>query len=303
MIDLLQNKILGTYAEKYHDKPYLYECIISPDFTHIILKPNLLFVLKYRVHAVDDCVRVIAQSPDSSRYNVISELFRESALDLILTFDPRRRHTHVAVANLPKRGQHVLCIYNIKSRKIMQKTYGPLYQRTQNLVFSPDGDHLAALIVTYIFGASMHPQRFNFQGVMVYSTRKLSLLHKIPSFGTSSLSSVTPAALFPVFSTSGDYIALGSGNGVSVGRVEVYKMPAAMALQSLCRAKLRAFLTTDMVLALPIAQLYKDYILYKPMYDWRLIPYIYAVVCQNCTGIGPMLPAASGRFRPSSGTY
>lgn len=267
VIDMTDGKILGTYVERCHDRPYLYECFISPDYTHFIIKPNLLFVLKSRVHTIDDCIKVIRKGREASRYETSTELFRDAALDLILTFDPRRRHTQAAIANLAKRGQHVLCIYNLKSRKIMQKTYGPQYQRTQNLVFSPDGDHLAALIVTYIFGASMHPQRFNFQGVMVYSAHKLALLHKIPSFGTSAVTSVTPAALFPVFSASGDFVAIGSGSGACVSRVEIYKMPQAVSLQSMCRAKIRTHLSQKQLEDLAIPQIYKDYILFKPMYD------------------------------------
>jgi len=267
LIDITKREILGVYRERFYERAYLYEGFISPDHSHVVLKPNLLFALKFRINAIDDCLKVLTRAPRTSQFEVISEHFRDVALDLIVTFDPRRRHTHIAVANLTKRRQHVLCIYNLKKYKIVQKTFGPQYQRTQNLTFSPDGDFLAALTVTYIFGTSMSPQRFNFQGVMVYSTQVLSLLHCIPSFGTSSVDSLTPASLFPTFSNTGNFIAFGSGSGAAVTRVEVYKMPAALNLQSLCRAKFRLNFTARQIEHFTMSQQTRDFINYKPLYD------------------------------------
>ncbi len=270
MVDLVTKEVMGKYSEPYQDQPFLCECTISPDLSRFLIKPNLLFVLKFRVEGIDDCVKVVTKDPNSDEYLVTSQLFKDSALDLIMTFDPRYKHTRVAIGNMTKRGQHVLCIYNLKSRKIMQKTYGPQYQKTQNLLFSPDGEYLAALIVTYILGPNMYPERYNFLGVMVYSTNKITLLHKIQSFGTPSVPTLTPAAVFPCFSRLGDFLAMGSGSGSAITRVEVYKMPPSINLQNLCRVKINQNLSTEEIDNLPILDKYKDFILYRPMEDVEL---------------------------------
>ena len=113
----------------------------------------------------------------------------------------------------------MLCLYNLKTRKIVQKTYGPQYQRTQNLVFTQDGDYLGALLVTYTLGPNMFPQRFNFLGVMVYTTDKLQMIHMINCYGLQSTISLMPAAIFPVFSHQGDFLCVASGNGSCINQV------------------------------------------------------------------------------------
>ncbi len=112
----------------------------------------------------------------SGDFELVGELFKETALDLIITFDPRHKNSQVAIGNITKRGQHVLCLYSLKSRKIVQKTYGPQYQRTQNLVFTQDGDYLAALLVTYTLGEQCHAK----------AGRKIFLVIVIPSQAKSS---------------------------------------------------------------------------------------------------------------------
>ena len=276
MVDLNRNIVSGSYKEKYQDQPCLYECYISPDLKRLLLKPNLLYALRFRIQGIDDCVKVLKREDNYNDCSVASVLFKDAGLDLIMTFDPRYRHSRVAIGNMTKRGQHVLCLYSLKSRKIVRKTYGPQYQRAQNLVFSPDGEHLAALIVTYIVGPNLYPQRFNFLGVMVYNTSKLNMLHKIQSYGTSSVPALTPAAVFPQFSQLGDYIAMGSGCGSDITRIEIYRMPRVLNLQNICRYKISQFLSQTEIQNLPIDPQTMDYLLFRPIEDWHvcyLIPH------------------------------
>ena len=231
-------KVESVFHIDHADQPYLWECLISPDLSKLLLKPNLLFALRFRIQSVDDCLKIVCLSPKSCQYETTGELFKESALDLIMCFDPRFKSTRIAIGNICKRGQHVLCLYSLKTRKIVQKTYGPQYQRTQNLAFTPDGDYLAALVVTYILGPNMFPQRFNFLGVMVYSTSDLQMLHMIQCYGTQSVPNLTPAAIFPAFSAHGDFLCMGSGSGGAICRVEIYHMLQRQLLKTCVAGRL-----------------------------------------------------------------
>ena len=265
VVNTTKLKVESVFHIDHADQPYLWECLISPDLSKLLLKPNLLFALRFRIQSVEDCLKIVCLNPKSCQYEATGELFKESALDLIMCFDPRYKNTRIAIGNICKRGQHVLCLYSLKTRKIVQKTYGPQYQRTQNLVFTPDGDYLAALIVTYILGPNMFPQRFNFLGVMVYSTGDLQMLHMIQCYGTQSVPNLTPAAIFPVFSTYGDFLCMGSGSGGGICRVEIYHMPPAPTLKSMCRRKISRYLTEEEINKLLIPNDLKDYLLYKPL--------------------------------------
>ena len=106
-LDMDADEVCGRHVEYFGDQPFLFECYISPDRTTFLLKPNLLFSLKYGVQHVPDVLKVLRPStgkPESS-CQVIQELFRDAAAELILCFDPRYRHTRVAVANVTRRGQ------------------------------------------------------------------------------------------------------------------------------------------------------------------------------------------------------
>ena len=307
LVDLNTDTVMGKYVERYEGKPYLFEGLVSPDLSHFILKPNLLYVLKYGIPCVDDRVRVLqpvyrkpgSTTPDSTTvkhgqsggsilsteqpakqlqrmvghhssvfplYESTSRLFQGQGLDLILAYDPRYKHSKVAIANLTKRTQHVICIYCLKQNRITQKVFGPQFHRTQNLVFSPDGEFLSSLIVTYILGPKMYPQKFDFLCVMIYSTDKLELLHRIKSYGTAGLTCLIPAACFPIFSTDGSRIAVGAGAGSCVNRIEVYNMPVFGSLKNLCRLRICKFVSNEIIENYNLDADLKDYLLYKPSY-------------------------------------
>lgn len=265
VINANELRVKSVFHINHAEQPYLWECLISPDLSKFLLKPNLLFALRFQIQSVEDCLKVFSFNAKTQQFEISAELFRESALDLIMCFDPRYKNTRVAIGNICKRGQHVLCLYSLKTRKIVQKTYGPQYQRTQNLAFTPDGDFLAALLVTYVLGANMFPQRFNFLGVMVYSTSDLQMLHMIQCYGTQSVPTLTPAAIFPVFSDHGDFLCVGSGSGTGICRVEIYHMPPAPTLKSMCRKKITRVLPERTIENLFLTNDLKDYLLYKPI--------------------------------------
>ena len=183
-----------------------------------------------------------------------------------MCFDPRYKNTRIAIGNICKRGQHVLCLYSLKTRKIVQKTYGPQYQRTQNLVFTPDGDYLAALIVTYILGPNMFPQRFNFLGGYgLFNGRPTNASHDSVLWYSECTKPNALQPIFPVFSTYVDFLCMGSGSGGGICRVEIYHMPPAPTLKSMCRRKISRYLTEEEINKLLIPNDLKDYLLYKPL--------------------------------------
>lgn len=267
ILDLDQGKVKGSHVEFFGDQPYLYECYISPDGTRILFKPNLLYSLKYRVQQVDDVLKVLSPAKQNRVYCVAQELFRDAAMDLILAFDPRYKHTRVAVANIQRRNQHVLCIYCLKSQKMLKKSSGPQYQRVQNLSFSPDGEFLATLLVTYSVGPNLYPQKYNFIATKIYDANTLQLLHQIQSFGTSAVSSLIPGAIFPIFSRLGEMLALGSGTGSCINQVDIFGMPPVLKLKHLCRQQIKTYLSDEEIVMLPVSEALRDYLTYRPLED------------------------------------
>ena len=267
IIHLSKSKVIGCFQESYADHPFLWECYISPDATTMLLKPNLMYALKFKVESAEDVLKVIKYDRRQGAFRCTQILFADQAMELILCFDPRYRHSRVAIGNLTKRDRHVLCIYHLQNRKMLSKACAPQYQRIQNISFTPGGDLLACLIVSYVIGASMSPTSFSCLTVLIYYSDNLSLTHKIPSFGTNSLHSLTPAAVFPVFSSNGDYLAMGSGNGGSISRVEVYQVPPVMRLKSLCRRFITTYLNAREIQSLPASSKLIEYLLFRPNED------------------------------------
>ena len=82
-----------------------------------------------------------------------------------------------------------------------------MLQTTHNITFSPDGQFLASLIL----GRSVKDGLFNFPRVVVYSGHDVRMLHAIRMDGLSEVPTLSPAALFPLFSATGTHLAVAYG--------------------------------------------------------------------------------------------
>jgi len=143
---------------------------------------------------------------------VLKTLFENSAVRLFVAFDPRYRSRRVALGNYPgPDGRDVVCLYDLvdESAVAVSSTAAaaPHYQTTHNITFSPDGQYIASLVL----GRSIKDGLFNFPRVIVYSGTDVSVMHIIRTDGLSEVPTLSPAALFPLFSSTGSHLAVAYG--------------------------------------------------------------------------------------------
>jgi len=146
------------------------------------------------------------------RCPVLKTLFENSAVRLFVAFDPRYRSRRVALGNYPgPDGRDVVCLYDLvdESAVAVSSTAAaaPHYQTTHNITFSPDGQYIASLVL----GRSIKDGLFNFPRVIVYSGTDVSVMHIIRTDGLSEVPTLSPAALFPLFSSTGSHLAVAYG--------------------------------------------------------------------------------------------
>jgi len=145
------------------------------------------------------------------RCPVLKTLFDNSAVRLFVAFDPRYRSRRVALGNYPgPDGRDVICLYDLIEESVVAMSSSLTaahYQTTHNITFSPDGQYIASLVL----GRSIKDGLFNFSRVIVYSGTDVSIVHIIRTDGLSEVPTLSPAALFPLFSSTGSHLAVAYG--------------------------------------------------------------------------------------------
>ena len=142
---------------------------------------------------------------------MLKTLFENSAVRLFVAFDPRYRSRRVALGNYPgPDGRDVVCLYDLAEESVIamsSTTTAAHYQTTHNVTFSPDGQYIASLVL----GRSIKDGLFNFPRVIIYSGTDVSVVHIIRTDGLSEVPTLSPAALFPLFSSTGSHLAVAYG--------------------------------------------------------------------------------------------
>ena len=265
-------RVVGTFQEKYNKQPFLWECYISPDASVLLLKPNLNFARKHNLNTEEDALKIIQHDTTNKTYKLIHKMFEKQAQNLIIAFDPRFGYGQVAVANCQEKEKLTLGIYNLNTYAPIKGCSVTQSYMIQNIVFSPGGNLLACLHVAYLKASSSHTH-YNFPSVAVYNSNDISLIHAIPSCGDHTIHNLTPAAVFPVFSKNGSYIAIPTGNGGGithsggVTHVEVYQVPPMLDLKDICRRCITNALTSNQIQSVPISEDLKEYLFFKPTKD------------------------------------
>lgn len=138
------------------------------------------------------------------------------------------------------------------------------YQTTHNILFSPDGRYIVSLIL----GRSIKDGLFNFPKCLVYSSDTLEIIHSIKTLNLSEIPTLSPAAIFPIFSETGDRLAMAFGEPgpfyQQVVGVHIYKVPTPMDLQSLCREVIRKRFDCQDIQHLPLPTVLRSYLTFKP---------------------------------------
>ena len=130
---------------------------------------------------------------------------------LFVAFDPRYRNHRIALGNYPGRdGRDVICLYDLHDDSVIatsDRAAGTYYQTTHNITFSADGQFLASLVL----GRSLKDGLFNFPRVIIYNGSNLSVVHSIRTEYLMEVPTLSPSALFPLFSATGAYLAVPYG--------------------------------------------------------------------------------------------
>jgi len=164
---------------------------------------------------------------------VLKTVFENSAVRLFVAFDPRYRSRRVALGNYPgPDGRDVVCLYDLVDECVIamsSTTTAAHYQTTHNITFSPDGQYVASLVL----GRSIKDGLFNFPRVIVYCGTDVSVVHVIRTDGLSEVPTLSPAALFPLFSSTGSHLAVAYGEqGTFYQQVSVVGISFAVSVTS-----------------------------------------------------------------------
>ncbi len=255
--------VIGVYkVDDLNGKHYLCDCILSPDLSSFIIKPNAMYVLNFCRGEYRNVMKVVSCRRRSCP--VTRTLFHNAAVRPFVAYDPRYKWRRVAVGNFIKHSKDVVCIYDIEREEIVVESNSSHYQTTHNIVFSPDGTYLVSLIL----GRSIKDGLFNFPRVLIYASGDLSVLHVIRTQYLAEVPTLAPAALFPLFSETGTHLAIAYGEQGTfyqqVCGVKVYPVPVLLDLQSLCRLTIRQHYDGQDVNNLPLPNKLKAYLRFQP---------------------------------------
>ena len=264
VVHMKTSTVTGIYKEEISGRHYLCDVIISPDLSTFVLKPNAMYVLNFCRGEYKNVMKVISCKGDNCP--VMSTMFEGSAVRPFVAFDPRYKSRRLAIANYLKTGRDILCIYDLEEGKVILESAPMHYQTTHNIVYSPDGIYIASLIL----GRSVKDGLFNFPRVLVYSSNDLKVLHMIRTSYLAEVPTLSPAALFPLFSETGTHLSVAYGEQGTfyqqVAGVRVYKVPLLIDLQSLCRLTIRQYFDSQDVERLPLPNKLKAYLRFQPSY-------------------------------------
>lgn len=256
--------VTGMFKEEATTRHYLCDCIISPDLSSFILKPNAMYVLNFCRGEYKNIMKLISCKGDQCP--IIRTMFEGTAVRPFIAFDPRYKSRRVAIANYLKNGRDIMCTYDLEEDAVITESDPTHYQTTHNIVFSPDGIYIASLIL----GRSVKDGLFNFPRVLVYSSSDLRVLHVLRTQYLAEVPTLSPAALFPLFSETGTHLAVAFGEQGTfyqqVSGVHVFKVPTLLDLQSLCRLTLRQYFDAQDVQRLPLPTKLKAYLRFQPSY-------------------------------------
>ncbi|ESO03416.1 hypothetical protein HELRODRAFT_173712 [Helobdella robusta] len=269
-IHMKTSTILAIHKEELETgKHYLCDCIISPDLGSFIIKPNAMYSLNFCREHFKNIMSLLSLKENRyiTHYRIISNLFPNMAVRLFVSYDPRYQWSRVALANYSKNNTDILCIYDLKFNKIILESNTELYQTTHNILYSPDGRYIASLIL----GLSVKDGLFNFPEILLYSGDTLNVVHKIDTEYLAEVPTLSPAAIFPLFSDTGESLAVAYGEQGTfyqqVSGVHLYRLPMAIDLKSLCREAIRSRFDLQDVQKLPIPTQIKSFLAFKPYYE------------------------------------
>ena len=290
----MENKLLtvATYDYFIDDEDAVFlEAIISPDLKKFLLRPNPFLCRKDLGIKCNFALELFHINYRTRQCHNVKEVLMGQSSKVTLTFDPRWNWRHVAVGSrVQNKAVYVLDLHSNEKEAESQSRdpkYQVLWQRTEHMVYSPDGRFLASL-ASRCSSLREHVSNITVSGVIVYDSDTLEVL--IVSSLNTRISPLLPGSgrrfhykdgmvmcLLPQFSQNGNYIALPKVNTVVIGEfdneettesdeVHIYTVPfEPFDLQALCRTIVVRHLTSlNAVEALLLPDKLKKYLQFKP---------------------------------------
>lgn len=261
-IELSTGKHLSVYRDIYISEPCIYEAYLCPDETCYLLRPNFYFAYSrcsdpFTNFAITKDIKAISIKQYESQVICIIEDI--SSLWHSIAFDPLCGSSRIALGNYTNQpiGDNV-AVYDLHQQKVIKCSEDSHSSMSHHLVYNPAGTLLVSL------GIRMMSPRVDLMypiKVLFYNPCDLTVLHII------SRSSINVnhfhASLTPLFSKTGDYMALIGNFGQSI---TVYKMPLDLTLKHLCRIAILNLVDEEEVPLLPLPKRLQDHLLFLPQW-------------------------------------
>ncbi len=259
---------------------YFMEAVVSPSCTHIILQPSAFYCARFghrpkpasiellRIESNGSCTSLgpllHASSSSNTQCTDPTSPYRRAH---VFAFDPRHNWKRIVVGY---QYASVIRAYDLQQRKIVAEnnSHGSLRQQTENLVYSPDGCFIASLVASI----DIQRTRIYVHSILVYCSNSLDVLKSLDYHGPALQVSLFPACMFPIFSTSGRFLAIpthseNTYSDITSCDVEVLPVPPQLHLQSLCRTVILIHTKPYHIDWLPLPTSLKNYLHFKPFLE------------------------------------
>ncbi len=284
---------VATYDYLLDDEDAVFlEAIISPDLNKFLLRPNPFLCRKDLGIKCNFALELFHINYPTGQCHLVKDVLMGQSSKVSLTFDPRYTWRRIAVGSrVQNKPVEVLDLHTnetVLESQSRDPQYQTLWQRTEHMVYSPDGRFLASL-VSKCSSLREHVSNITVSGVIVYDADSLEIL--IVSSLSNRISPLIPGSgrryhykdgmvmcLLPQFTLNGNYIALPKVSTVVMDdsdwepettefdEVHIYTVPFdPFDLQALCRTTIvRHMRATDAVNCLHIPDKLKKYLLFGP---------------------------------------
>ncbi len=262
-IELSTGKHLSVYKDIYISEPCIYEAYISPDESCYLIRPNFYFAYSrcsdpFTNFAITKDIKVLSiRTFESKVLNIIEDI---SALWHSIAFHPLSGCSRVALGNYTMEASgDIIAQFDIKEMKPVVQTTEVHSSMSHHLTYNPQGTLLVSLGIRMMSPRVdlMYPVK-----VLFFNSDDLTLVHVI------SRSSVSVnhfhASLTPLFSKTGDYMALIGNFGQTI---TMYKMPLDISLKHLCQQAILKMVPEENIPQLPLPKRLKDYLLFLPQWS------------------------------------
>ena len=262
-IELSSGRHLSVYRDIYISEPCIYEAYLSPNEQFYLLRPNFYFAYSrcsdpFTNFAITKDIKLISIKQYESRVKAVIEDI--SNLWHSIAFYPLSGCRFVALGNYTTEpmGDN-MALFDLVDMKVTVQSKESYTNMSHHLVYNPQGTLLVSLGIRLMSPRVdlMYPVK-----VLFYDPNELTLLHCISRHSISV--NHFHASLSPLFSKTGDYMALMGNFGQTIS---AYRMPVESSLKHLCRLRILETMSEETIENLPFPNKLKDYLLFQPQWS------------------------------------